>query len=162
MIALAEILIPHLTQGYVFVDIKPDNFMIKRIDGNDKLFFIDFGLMEKVTGYRSGGAQREETHRATVAGTVAYVSLGVHRGGTPSRRDDLEAMAYVLLAITSPDCALPWLGPHIRSDADCLAVKESTDMNSVCHAQGCPQVRSANVHNVFFSLTKFIFSWAIS
>lgn len=76
----------------MFVDIKPDNFMIKTISRVDKLFFIDFGLMEKLTSYMAGGAQREAVHRNVIAGTAAFVSLGVHQGQTPSKRDDVEAM----------------------------------------------------------------------
>lgn len=131
---------PSSAKGYVFVDIKPENFMIKKVNGKDKLFFIDFGLMEKITGYMTGGAQREEARRAVVAGTAAFVSLGVHRGGTPAKRDDLEAMAYVLLSLTSPDCSLPWIGSHIRSDADCLRSKEMCDIRALCRTQGCPEV----------------------
>lgn len=140
--------------------------MIKRVNAAEKLFFIDFGLMEKTTGYMSGGMQRAEEHRAVVAGTAGYVSLRVHQGGTPAKCDDLEAMvsviiphphrlysyyvclqsislylqAYVLLAMTSPDCALPWTGAAIKSDADCLLAKKTCDIAAHCRAQGCPQV----------------------
>lgn len=75
--------------------------MIKATNGREKLYFIDFGLMEKITGYMTGGAQREDTYRAVVAGTAAFVSLGVHKGGTPSKRDDLEAMVSFLLSVSS-------------------------------------------------------------
>ena len=70
--------------------------MIKHVNGVDKLHFIDFGIMEKLKSYMSGGAQRVEDHRDIVAGTPLFASLGVHRGGTPDRSDDLESMVGAL------------------------------------------------------------------
>lgn len=66
--------------------------------GEEKLRFIDFGLMEKFTQYMSGGGQRERGSRAVVAGTHLYASLAVLRGEVPSRRDDVEAV------VTSMNC----------------------------------------------------------
>lgn len=47
---------------YCFVDIKPDNFMMKA----GKVYFIDFGLMERYVDLRSGG------HRVSVHVNVLY------------------------------------------------------------------------------------------
>jgi serine/threonine protein kinase len=86
-----------LSQGFLFVDVKPENFMMKVVpSGEEKLRFIDFGLMEKYTQYTSGGAQRERGSRAAVAGTHLYASLAVLRGEVPSRRDDVEAMVCTI------------------------------------------------------------------
>jgi serine/threonine protein kinase len=78
------------------VDIKPENFMMKNINGAEKLHFIDFGVMEKVKSAMSGG-QRISEKRSVVAGTPLFASLGVHRGGTPDTSDDLESMVSVVL-----------------------------------------------------------------
>jgi hypothetical protein len=79
------------SQGYLFVDVKPENFMIKNVAGKEKVYFIDLGLMEKFTQYMAGGAQRAMAQRA-FAGTAKYSSLSVHAGGMPSRKDDIEAV----------------------------------------------------------------------
>lgn len=89
-------------KGYLFVDVKPDNFMIKKnkryrsndneFTINDELYFIDFGLAEKFTQYISAGGQRERTHGNGVAGTPSYASLDVLAGYSPCRKDDLEAL----------------------------------------------------------------------
>lgn len=39
--------------------------------------------------------------------------------------------------MTSSNCALPWVGSHIRSDSDCLRSKETCDIAKVCHERGC-------------------------
>jgi len=86
-------------KGFIFVDVKPENFMLIKsknsekteIHDDDRLFFIDYGLVEKFTQYSTGGF-REQTDRGGVAGTPTFVSLSVHGGSTPSRKDDIEAL----------------------------------------------------------------------
>jgi serine/threonine protein kinase len=90
-------------RGYVFVDIKPDNFMVLKdpkaaksrseadFYSEDKLFFVDFGLMEKLRAY-NGNGQRENVARATLAGNASYCSLDVHACAVPAAKDDLEAL----------------------------------------------------------------------
>jgi serine/threonine protein kinase len=84
----------YVKQGYVYIDIKPDNFMIKVTNNVEKLYFIDFGLMEKFMSVMSAG-HREMQHRNVIAGTAQFVSVDVHNGGVPSRKDDIEAMVLV-------------------------------------------------------------------
>jgi serine/threonine protein kinase len=89
-------------KGYLFVDVKPDNFMIKKdrhhrsgeheFTSADELYFVDFGLAEKFTQYLSNGAQRERTMRTGLAGTPSYASIDLLEGHSPCRKDDLEAL----------------------------------------------------------------------
>lgn len=90
-------------RGYVFVDVKPDNFMVlkdpkaprsrSQVDffSDDRVFFVDFGLMEKLRAY-NGGGQRENVTRATLAGNACYCSLDVHACAVPAAKDDIEAL----------------------------------------------------------------------
>jgi serine/threonine protein kinase len=90
------------SKGYLFVDVKPDNFMIRKSRSStrnsteftlaDELFFVDFGLAEKFTQYMSNGAQRDRTMRAGLAGTPSYASIDLLEGHSPCRKDDLEAL----------------------------------------------------------------------
>jgi serine/threonine protein kinase len=104
-------------RGYVFVDVKPDNFMVlqthppgaaagrapprARADflATDQLFFVDFGLMEKIRAYNGGGGQRENVARATLAGNASYCSLDVHACSVPAAKDDLEAVVSALASV---------------------------------------------------------------
>ena len=87
-------------KGHIFVDVKPDNFMVsfaeKRSTSNefgdeDRVVFVDYGLVEKFTAVMSGG-HKIQADRASVAGTPAFASLSVHQGSNPSRKDDIEAL----------------------------------------------------------------------
>eukprot|EP00978_Attheya_sp_CCMP212_P047488 scaffold421402_cov48-Attheya_sp.AAC.4 len=89
----------------LFVDVKPENFMLsasaksksrKIGDIVNLVRMIDFGLVESFRDV-TGNKQRENMHPdAPLVGTPVYASLNIHQGHTPSRRDDLEALGYVI------------------------------------------------------------------
>ena len=85
-------------------DIKPDNFML---GPNKQLYLIDFGLCKR---YDHAGQHIEETQKQNkcVIGSVNFVSLNVHKGIEPSRRDDIESCIYVILYLLQ-NGELPWL-----------------------------------------------------
>ena len=76
-------------------DVKPDNFML---GSNKQLYLIDFGLCKR---YDYDGQHIEETRRPNkpIIGSVNFVSLNVHNGIEPGRRDDLESCIYVILCL---------------------------------------------------------------
>jgi len=75
-------------------DIKPDNFMINISDKTNKVFLIDFGFCKR---YNYEGNHIEFKMNKTLIGTPNYVSLNVHKGCEPSRRDDLESCLYIMI-----------------------------------------------------------------
>ena len=91
MIERLEILHGHYL---IHRDIKPDNFMINISDKTNKVFLIDFGFCKR---YNYEGNHIEFKMNKTLIGTPNYVSLNVHKGCEPSRRDDLEACLYVMI-----------------------------------------------------------------
>ena len=82
------------THYLIHRDIKPDNFMINISDGTNKVFLIDFGFCKR---YNHDGNHIEFKMNKTLIGTPNYVSLNVHKGCEPSRRDDLESCLYVMI-----------------------------------------------------------------
>lgn len=96
--------------GILHRDIKPNNFMIGRADSG-RIYIADFGLskafLEKGqhVNYREG--------RKGLTGTARYTSINNHMGVELSRRDDLEAVGYVLLRMLRR--TLPWQG--IKADS---------------------------------------------
>lgn len=117
---------------YLLVDVKPENFMLASGDGDAaaRVRSVDLGLAESFHDVSLGG------HRADVgavfAGTPLYASVRASRGSTPSRRDDLEALAYVVVETVltlverraASEGALPWSGGS--SDEEILQIKEDT------------------------------------
>ena len=91
MIERLEILHGHFL---IHRDIKPDNFMINISDRTNKVFLIDFGFCKR---YNYEGNHIEFKMNKTLIGTPNYVSLNVHKGCEPSRRDDLESCLYVMI-----------------------------------------------------------------
>jgi serine/threonine protein kinase len=75
-------------------DIKPDNFMINILDKTNKIYLIDFGFCKR---YNYDGKHIEFKRTTSLIGTPNYVSLNVHNGAEPSRRDDIESCLYVLI-----------------------------------------------------------------
>jgi len=84
-------------------DIKPDNFMLGT---NKQLYLIDFGLCKR---YDYDGKHIEETHNPmkTIIGSVNFVSLNIHKGIEPGRRDDIESCIYIILFLLQ-DGQLSW------------------------------------------------------
>jgi len=84
-------------------DIKPDNFMLGT---NKQLYLIDFGLCKR---YDYNGQHIEETQNKTktIIGSINFVSLNVHNGIEPGRRDDLESSVYIILFLLQ-DGHLSW------------------------------------------------------
>lgn len=88
-------------KGFLFVDVKPGNFMLKKTSNGqawdyDHVYFIDFGLVERFSASTSGLAHRPNVPRGIVVGTPAFASLAVHEGQCPARKDDIESMVHSL------------------------------------------------------------------
>lgn len=98
------------TQNYLFQDVKPDNFMLANSNNNsrgkktsnnvaNRIRLIDFGLAERYSDMASTSHREDAFPGAPLVGTPTYASLNVMGGHTPSRRDDLEALGYVICEV---------------------------------------------------------------
>jgi serine/threonine protein kinase len=140
------------SRGIVHRDVKPQNFLCGRIaldkdDGRgrrphvafspaaDDIFVVDFGLA-KAFNTRSGHVQFKR-HQGR-AGTARYASINTHKGCVQSRRDDLEAIGYMLVFLHKG--RLPWQGVKASSRRHkhklICAVKAATPLAELC--EGMP------------------------
>ena len=119
-------------------DIKPDNFVVGRGAKKKYIYILDFGLAKK---YRSS---RTLEHYAVVksknlVGTARYASINALNGLTQSRRDDLEAIGYVLMYFLRG--RLPWQGIPVKNKEEryrkIMEKKIATSAEELC--QGYPE-----------------------
>jgi len=75
-------------------DIKTDNFLFGFGNTTNKLHLIDFGLSKR---YDFDGIHINQSKIHKLIGTPNFVSLNVHHGIEPSRRDDLESCIYIII-----------------------------------------------------------------
>jgi casein kinase 1 len=91
-------------------DIKPDNFLMGVSKNSHILYVVDLGLCKKYTKdsnfflildkhipYKEG---------KELTGTARYASINTHMGIEQSRRDDIEAIGYVIMYLLRG--ILPW------------------------------------------------------
>ena len=108
--------IEHVHSKYIIHrDIKPENFLIGEPD-KYLIYIIDFGLSKK---YKSSRTNKHVQFRLTkkFTGTARYASLNAIRGAEQSRRDDLEAIGYMLLFFFNHG-KLPWQGVSCKAKAE--------------------------------------------
>mmetsp|Transcript_31835 Transcript_31835/g.109504 ORF Transcript_31835/g.109504 Transcript_31835/m.109504 type:complete len:462 (+) Transcript_31835:80-1465(+) len=120
-------------------DIKPANFVanLQVQTSNALVFCIDFGLSKR---YRHPHTMQHIPYREgrSLTGTPRYASIANHLGIEQSRRDDLEAIGYVLVYFAKG--RLPWQGLKAKSAhkkyALILEKKQAISIRELC--EGCP------------------------
>ncbi|KAH9916516.1 kinase-like protein [Fomitopsis serialis] len=96
------------SRDLVHRDVKPGNFVMARSEKDSPYLvnIIDFGLAKKYRDSRTGAHipyMQEDQHGV---GTCLFASINTHLGVECSRRDDLEALAYMLIYFMRG--TLPW------------------------------------------------------
>ena len=119
-------------------DIKPDNFVMGLDSASKTLYLLDFGLAKK---YRSSVTltQYPLTNKKKLTGTARYASINALKGYEHSRRDDLEAVGYVLMYFLRG--SLPWQGLAGKNKDEryqrILQKKQGTSASELC--EGFPE-----------------------
>jgi serine/threonine protein kinase len=73
-------------------DIKPQNFMLNIT--TNKLYLIDFVFCKR---YNYDGKHIQQGSISKMIGTPNFVSINVHKGLEPGRRDDIESCIYIMI-----------------------------------------------------------------
>ena len=126
-------------------DIKPDNFVIGRNEKRKYIYILDFGLSKK---YRSSKTLKHYPiiKSKNLTGTARYASINALNGLSQSRRDDLEAVGYVLMYFLRGK--LPWQGIPVKNREDryrkIMEKKIATSPEELCNgfpSQFCEYIK---------------------
>lgn len=127
------------SKNFIHRDIKPDNFLIGHGQKSNIVYLIDLGLAKK---YRDPKSQQHIPYRdnKSLTGTARYASINAHMGIEQSRRDDLDAIGYVLMYFNRGQ--LPWQGLKAKTKEEkyqkIMECKKDTTSESLC--KGYPAV----------------------
>jgi len=118
-------------QGYLHLDIKPDNVLLKRKKTACQCYLVDFGLALK---YACSGGHYSYHEQGEFRGNAVFASRHMLRRCAPGRRDDLESLIYTWAFMANG--TLPW----VREDRQSLLgnraalskVKSNTAPSLVC------------------------------
>lgn len=90
-------ILENIHSNYVIhCDIKPQNFMIGKYGNYEDIYLIDFGMSSFYLDETHNHIKYKD-NREHIIGTPKYISLNIHNGITPSRRDDLISLGYIYL-----------------------------------------------------------------
>ena len=103
------------SKGLIHRDIKPENFLFGLGDKRETLHLIDFGFCKTYL-------QNDNTHipinsitKKSIIGSPNYISLNIHNGIEPTRRDDLESISYIIIYLLSRDKEIIWNNNDLES-----------------------------------------------
>merc|ERR1719282_35481 len=121
------------SKNFIHRDIKAENFLMGTGACEKQLFIIDFGLARKFRDPQSQQHIPYKEHRG-LTGTARYASINTHMGIEQSRRDDLEAIGYMLVYFNRG--ILPWQGVRAATKEEKYqkigAAKQATSPDVLC------------------------------
>ena len=121
------------SRNFLHRDVKPDNFLIGRGQKKSQIFAIDFGLAKRYRDPRTG-LHIPYRDGKNLTGTARYASVNTHLGIEQSRRDDIEALGYILVYFMKG--SLPWQGlkaKNMKEKYEKIKEKKiSTSLDDLC------------------------------
>lgn len=128
------------SKNLCYVDIKPENFLIglEGTPNENVIHLVDFGLAKLYVDVRT---KKHIVYKEGVSpsGTMRYMSVNAHSAREQSRRDDMEALAYLFIYFMRGK--LPWSGIKVKNEDDRFSkvgqIKKKTPPEILC--KGMPE-----------------------
>ncbi|XP_056021256.1 serine/threonine-protein kinase VRK1-like [Ostrea edulis] len=126
--------------GYVHADIKASNILLgfdNKQEQQDQVYLVDYGLVLK---YSPDGSHKEykEDPRKAHDGTIEFTSTDAHKGVAPSRRGDMEILAFCMLQWLCGK--LPWedklLDKNYVADSKIRYMEDIPALMRACFSKG--------------------------
>ena len=121
------------SRNIIHRDVKPDNFLMGRGTKKHQVYVIDFGLSKFYRDQRTG-LHIPYKEGKNLTGTPRFASINTHLGIEQSRRDDIEALGYILVYFMKGN--LPWKGikaMNVQEKYEKIKKKKiSTSLDTLC------------------------------
>jgi serine/threonine protein kinase len=118
------------SRNFIHRDVKPDNFLMGKGSKKHQVYAIDFGLAKRYRDPRTG-LHIPYKDGKSLTGTARYASINTHLGIEQARRDDIEALGYILVYFMKG--SLPWQGLKARNVKEKYEkIKEKKNVNFSC------------------------------
>ncbi|CAD8153467.1 unnamed protein product [Paramecium pentaurelia] len=122
------------SKGYLYRDIKPENFLMGMNKTYNTIYIIDFGLSKKYKDKKTGEHIPYKENKGLI-GTARYVSVNTHLGIEQSRRDDMESLGYLWLYFLKG--SLPWQGLDVNNREEkyelIKTIKQTISIEDLCN-----------------------------
>lgn len=128
------------SKNIIYRDVKPENFLLGRANTEKEniVHIIDYGLAKEYINPDSGAHIAFRGQKGAI-GTARYMSVNTHQGKEQSRRDDLEALGYVLIYFMRG--SLPWQGLPATDHKERMKkigdMKKKLPLEEIC--ERCPE-----------------------
>ncbi len=118
---------------YIHRDIKPNNFVMGLGNKTNKVYCIDFGLAKKYRDLKTG-VHIPYKDGKNLTGNARFTSINTHLGIEQSRRDDIEAIGYMMVYFLKG--GLPWQRKIVKSKKEknltIMQKKIETSLEDLC------------------------------
>lgn len=138
-------------RGFIHRDIKPENFLLT-VTNPKKIYIIDFGLSKP---YIIHGEHIDYKKKLKFIGTPDFASINAHNFIEQSRRDDLEALSYILIYFYFG--SLEWIKQDLSflsNEEENLYIKNKKEL--LCQNEDIPYILMEyhkSIRNLEFSET---------